>query len=113
MGNFALAHPFIGQVLNALENAIEMMSERIVKMRRELAYSPPRLNALQQILQGSVVVQVNAGPVAIAEIFLGNESFPREMRLSLLALLREFLKVCQERLCEERCEVLLSLVLTN
>ena len=51
--------------------AAETIEERTAAMEEELAFDPPRLNALHQLIQGSVVPMVNAGPTTIARTFLG------------------------------------------
>eukprot|EP01104_Vermistella_antarctica_P003930 TRINITY_DN1431_c0_g1_i1.p1 TRINITY_DN1431_c0_g1~~TRINITY_DN1431_c0_g1_i1.p1 ORF type:complete len:2060 (+),score=630.15 TRINITY_DN1431_c0_g1_i1:204-6383(+) len=61
-------------ILSPLENAIELIEDRVARLRLELEANPPRMNSLQQVIQGSVVPMVNAGPVAICDIFLANDA---------------------------------------
>ena len=42
-------------LLSPIEHAIELIDERILKFNTELNAASPRLNSLQQLLQGSVV----------------------------------------------------------
>jgi len=42
-------------ILSPIENAIELITERIQKLKVELNSRPSRINSLQQVLQGSVV----------------------------------------------------------
>ena len=62
------------RMLTPIESAIEMMSDRVELINSELQYDPPRLNSLQQVLQGSVLPMVNAGPLAVAQVFLGDDA---------------------------------------
>ncbi|KAL6049946.1 RasGEF domain-containing protein [Balamuthia mandrillaris] len=86
-------------ILTPLENAIELLEGRVQALRSQLSMNPPRLNALQSVIQGSVVTSlflsfffcfspvlpmplshfyftsqnqkvVNEGPLKICEIFL-------------------------------------------
>ena len=57
-------------VLAPIENAIELIAERSERIRAQLQNNPPRLNPLQQVLQGSVAPMVNEGPLRICETFL-------------------------------------------
>ncbi|KAH3766773.1 DOCK family protein [Pelomyxa schiedti] len=61
-------------IIEPIENAFELISERIDKIREQLEYNPPKLNPLQQVLQGSVVPMVNEGPLKICETFLSPEA---------------------------------------
>jgi len=61
-------------VIEPIENAFELISERIDKIREQLEYNPPKINPLQQVLQGSVVPMVNEGPLKICETFLSAEA---------------------------------------
>ena len=38
-------------ILSASDNAIEMMAQRVEKLRDELRFNPPRQNSLQQVIQ--------------------------------------------------------------
>ncbi len=61
-------------MLTPIENAIELIDSRNTALLNELNCTPPNIKTLQNVLQGSVLAQVNAGPVRISEVFLGNAS---------------------------------------
>lgn len=42
-------------IISPIENAIELIEDRVAKLRTELETNPPRLNSLHQVIQGSVV----------------------------------------------------------
>jgi hypothetical protein len=58
------------QILTPIEAAIENIAEQNKKLEESLYYSPPDIPQLQMVLQGSVAVGVNSGPVAIVISFL-------------------------------------------
>jgi hypothetical protein len=54
------------------------------------------LKTLQLLLQGTLLVQVNAGPAAIIKTFLANENaekFPVEQRTQLADVVMEFVRL--------------------
>jgi hypothetical protein len=57
-------------ILTPLENAIELIEGRVAALREQMQANPTRLNALQSVIQGSVVTMVNEGPIKICETFL-------------------------------------------
>jgi len=57
-------------IISPIENAIEIIQDRVLKLRAELQCNPPKLNSLHQVIQGSVVPMVNAGPLHVCEVFL-------------------------------------------
>lgn len=56
--------------LTPIEVAIDELSKQVRQLKEILAQTPHDLKKLQLKLQGSVNVQVNAGPIAYAEAFL-------------------------------------------
>jgi len=84
-------------ILSALENAIELVEGRVAVLRTQLDCNPPRINALQSAIQGSVVTMVNEGPLKICEIFLSEEAAHKYDK-EQLRILREkmvmFIKMC-------------------
>lgn len=58
--------------LTPIENATEIIIDRCKATETELMSDPINVKTLQILLQGSVIPQVNAGPLAIARDFLGN-----------------------------------------
>lgn len=49
-------------ILSPLENAIELIENRVAALRAQLTQNPPRLNALQSVIQGSVVTSTPPSP---------------------------------------------------
>eukprot|EP00002_Diphylleia_rotans_P017696 TRINITY_DN3433_c0_g1_i5.p1 TRINITY_DN3433_c0_g1~~TRINITY_DN3433_c0_g1_i5.p1 ORF type:complete len:1895 (-),score=353.68 TRINITY_DN3433_c0_g1_i5:366-6050(-) len=85
--------------LDPLSNSIEAIQRRTALLRKELESAKPSIKNLQSLLQGSVLVQVNVGVLAIANGFLGDlHKYPSEG----IALLREafqaFLSACKTAL---------------
>lgn len=60
--------------MEPIENAIWVISERVVQLRYETEALHPSTKSVQQFLQGSVLLQVNPGPLAICEVFLATAS---------------------------------------
>ena len=84
-------------VLEPLENAIELVTERCAAMVEQLESTPVRLNPLQQVLQGSVAPMVNEGPLKICELFLepGARAQQRPALVQkLLLALSNFVELC-------------------
>ncbi|EFA83784.1 DOCK family protein [Heterostelium album PN500] len=61
-------------ILSPIENAIELIKGRIVKLIEQLQTPSPRINLLQQVIQGSVFPMVNEGPLKICEVFLSKSN---------------------------------------
>lgn len=83
--------------LSPLESAIEDIQERTDATNVELSASRPRLNVLQQIIQGSVVPTVNEGPLRICQDFLAPDKIPQyppHLIVNLRAALSAFIKSC-------------------
>lgn len=79
-----------------LESSIDLIASRIVAIKKELGLQPPNTKTLQMVLQGSIMLQVNAGPLAICRVFLGNaDKFDRRRIMYLKALMTEFLLKCR------------------
>lgn len=57
-------------VLEPIENAIYGIQERVEQLRKQNESLKPNIKSVQQFLQGSVLLQVNPGPLAICEVFL-------------------------------------------
>lgn len=58
------------QELSPIEVAIDEMSQRVSELEDVVFTEPTDVKKLQLRLQGSVCVQVNAGPLAYASVFL-------------------------------------------
>jgi len=84
-------------ILEPIEHAIETIVERCDKIKEQLTNNPPRLNPLQQVLQGSVAPMVNEGPLKLCETFLSDEAKasekPEHVRLLTLAM-SNFVELC-------------------
>jgi hypothetical protein len=86
-------------ILSPIENAIELIVRQTAKVTEELLATPPRLNSLQQVIQGSVVPMVNPGPLRICEIFLApgtikNNLYDRSLVYQLMAAMEKFVRQC-------------------
>eukprot|EP01096_Ripella_sp_DP13-Kostka_P011959 TRINITY_DN4916_c0_g1_i8.p1 TRINITY_DN4916_c0_g1~~TRINITY_DN4916_c0_g1_i8.p1 ORF type:complete len:1485 (+),score=781.21 TRINITY_DN4916_c0_g1_i8:1676-6130(+) len=85
--------------LTPLLNAIEAINSRIVVIHNETICDDPNLKKLQPLLQGSVRLQVNAGPVAICRTFFEHyEKYPLEQMEELRKGLNGFLEACRQGL---------------
>ena len=71
--------------------------ERCDKIKEQLQNNPPRLNPLQQVLQGSVAPMVNEGPLKLCETFLSAEARksakPEHVEMLTLAMCN-FVELC-------------------
>ena len=96
------------QILSPIEVAIDEMESRVKELDSVINYpgkdsgSRPDLKKLQLKLQGSVSVQVNAGPLAYARSFLPSGSkdshghhFPIEKVNQLKDVFMEFIEICE------------------
>ncbi|XP_077513928.1 dedicator of cytokinesis protein Ziz isoform X7 [Amblyomma americanum] len=87
--------------LNPIEVAIDEMQTRVAELDEVVHRKPPDLKKLQLKLQGSIGVQVNAGPLAYANAFLDeskSHSYPEEEVNELRETFRQFLIICQQAL---------------
>ncbi|EFA75991.1 DOCK family protein [Heterostelium album PN500] len=85
--------------LSPIENSIESIEARTETLLSETKAAPPNLKMLQQVIQGSVRLQVNAGPQEICRIFLAEGSgYPPEFTARLRRSLSAFLGVCADAL---------------
>lgn len=96
------------QILSPIEVAIDEMESRVKELQDVINYSGrdsgnrPDLKKLQLKLQGSISVQVNAGPLAYARSFLPPNSkdshghfFPLIKINRLKDVFREFIDICE------------------
>eukprot|EP00026_Physarum_polycephalum_P000226 Phypoly_transcript_00226.p1 GENE.Phypoly_transcript_00226~~Phypoly_transcript_00226.p1 ORF type:complete len:1906 (-),score=310.18 Phypoly_transcript_00226:3-5720(-) len=84
--------------LDPIQNSIEAIEGRTDLLQTELKGSP-NAKTLQAILQGSVRLQVNAGPQEICRVFMADETkYSAEHVARLRLALRQFLQVCEEAL---------------
>ncbi|CAL8268097.1 unnamed protein product [Lota lota] len=96
--------------LNPIEVAIDEMSKKVGEIRQLCSSSDVDMIRLQLKLQGSISVQVNAGPLAYARAFLDDAStkkYPDNKVKQLKEVFRQFVEACghglniNERLIKE------------
>nr|XP_021334456.1 dedicator of cytokinesis protein 9 [Danio rerio] len=96
--------------LNPIEVAIDEMSRKVLEIRQLCSCSDVDMIQLQLKLQGSISVQVNAGPLAYARAFLDDAStkkYPDNKVKQLKEVFRQFVEACglglgvNERLIKE------------
>ncbi|XP_067265296.1 dedicator of cytokinesis protein 9 isoform X2 [Chanodichthys erythropterus] len=96
--------------LNPIEVAIDEMSKKVLEIRQLCSCSDVDMIQLQLKLQGSISVQVNAGPLAYARAFLDDAStkkYPDNKVKQLKEVFRQFVEACglglgiNERLIKE------------
>jgi hypothetical protein len=84
-----------------LDVGLEQIRKRNQLLNEELDLSPPNIKSLQAALQGSVLLQVNEGPVEVCRVFLGahaEQSYPLATLRQLDAAFRSFLDLCKQAL---------------
>uniref|UniRef100_A0A8D9FDQ4 Dedicator of cytokinesis protein 9 n=1 Tax=Cacopsylla melanoneura TaxID=428564 RepID=A0A8D9FDQ4_9HEMI len=83
--------------LSPIEVALDEMTARVAELADVVFTKPTDPKKLQLRLQGSVCVQVNAGPLAYATAFLNpalDSQYPDEKIEELKDVFREFVRVC-------------------
>ncbi|CAG0914598.1 unnamed protein product [Notodromas monacha] len=83
--------------LSPIEVAAEEMSARVAGLKLVVHAHPPDIKRLQLLLQGSISVQVNAGPLAYAQSFLTPEAedcYPSTQVAILKDIFRQFIAIC-------------------
>ena len=88
--------------LSPIEVALDEMRLRVKDIAEVVRAQPTDLKKLQLRLQGSISVQVNAGPLAYASAFLTNDnngghagpSYPEDQVHQLQELYRDFVHIC-------------------
>jgi len=82
-------------VLTPIETAVELIENRCNALLTEINSLPPSTKTLQNVLQGSVLAQVNAGPIHICEVFLGNaDNHPKNFVEKLQEAIHKFVVLC-------------------
>ncbi|XP_058510531.1 dedicator of cytokinesis protein 9 isoform X3 [Solea solea] len=87
--------------LSPIEVAIDEMSSKVAELRLLCSASEVDMIRLQLKLQGSISVQVNAGPLAYARAFLDNTSakkYPDNKVKQLKEVFRHFVDACGQAL---------------
>lgn len=85
--------------LTPIENATEMILQKAIAMQSELTSSPVNTKTLQRELQGTLLLQVNAGPAAVASEFLEGQraaDAPAAHKEKLCAAFIHFVKLLAE-----------------
>ncbi|KAM4794641.1 dedicator of cytokinesis protein 9 isoform 2-T2 [Rhinophrynus dorsalis] len=88
--------------LNPIEVAIDEMSKKVAELRQLCSSSDVDMIKLQLKLQGSVSVQVNAGPLAYARAFLDDtntKKYADNKIKQLKEVFRQFVEACGQALC--------------
>ncbi|XP_029112772.1 dedicator of cytokinesis protein 9-like isoform X5 [Scleropages formosus] len=87
--------------LSPIEVAIDEMSRKVAELRELCSVSDVDMIRLQLKLQGSISVQVNAGPLAYARAFLDDASshkYPDSKVRQLKDVFRQFVEACGQGL---------------
>ncbi|CAN9498340.1 unnamed protein product [Ophioblennius macclurei] len=87
--------------LSPIEVAIDEMSAKVAELRQLCSASEVDMIKLQLKLQGSISVQVNAGPLAYARAFLDDSSakkYPDNKVKQLKEVFRQFVDACGQGL---------------
>ncbi|KAG9335582.1 hypothetical protein JZ751_004486 [Albula glossodonta] len=87
--------------LNPIEVAIDEMSRKVAELRQLCSASDVDMIRLQLKLQGSISVQVNAGPLAYARAFLDDsctKKYPDNKVKQLKEVFRQFVDACGQGL---------------
>jgi len=83
------------EILNPIATSTELIEDRCCATEYEINARPPNAKTLQIVLQGSVLLQVNAGPLAIAKTFLGNRTAYDAAQIDRLeTAMKRFVKAC-------------------
>ena len=84
-------------IVTPIENSIALLIQRIAALDEQMRARD--YQQLSQVLQGTVLVMVSAGPVEICHVFLGNyQAYPPERVAELRALIVRVLNTCAEAL---------------
>jgi hypothetical protein len=84
-------------ILTPIETARDLIRGRSEALQKELSSGSPNTKTLQIVLQGSVLLQVNAGPLEICRLFLSEDKrkeLPEQHVQELDAAMKEFFKLC-------------------
>ena len=76
--------------LSPIEVAVEDMKAKVTDLTEVVCQRTPDIKKLQLKLQGSVSVQVHAGPVAYAEVFLSKRAGDKWHHNKIAALKEHF-----------------------
>jgi len=81
------------EIKDPIDCAIDLITHRVELLQNELNKLESDTKTLQIVLQGSIMLQVNAGPLAIVNYFLSRkDQFPKEKVDILMTKLNQFAK---------------------
>lgn len=84
------------KILSPIESAVDLLLSIVLRLKEALNCTPPNTKTVQIILQGSVLTQVNAGPLAIIREFLGHaEKYPEAEVARVAEQIRGFVRRCK------------------
>lgn len=84
------------KILSPIESAVDLLLGIVLRFKEALNCTPPNTKTVQIILQGSVLTQVNAGPLAIIREFLGNSAnYPEQEVARIGEQVRGFVRRCK------------------
>eukprot|EP01126_Amoeba_proteus_P054383 TRINITY_DN6689_c0_g1_i3.p1 TRINITY_DN6689_c0_g1~~TRINITY_DN6689_c0_g1_i3.p1 ORF type:complete len:398 (+),score=77.14 TRINITY_DN6689_c0_g1_i3:312-1505(+) len=84
------------EIVEPIDSAIDLLASRIDAIKKELVQLPPNTKTLQIVLQGSIMLQVNVGPIGICKVFLSKASeYDAKKIAKLKTALEEFLTKCK------------------
>jgi len=84
------------KILRPIESAVDLLLGIVTRLKEALNCTPPNTKTVQIILQGSVLTQVNAGPLAIIREFLGNSAnYPEAEVTKIAEQVRGFVRRCR------------------
>jgi len=82
-------------ILDPIRSAIDLIESRVLALKTELSVDPPNTKTLQNVLQGSILLQVNQGPLAVAQTFLAHpDQYPSEQVEQLREGMANFVRSC-------------------
>uniref|UniRef100_A0A3B4AAW7 DOCKER domain-containing protein n=1 Tax=Periophthalmus magnuspinnatus TaxID=409849 RepID=A0A3B4AAW7_9GOBI len=84
--------------LSPIEVAIDEMSKKVAEIKQLCSSSEVDMIRLQLKLQGSISVQVNAGPLAYARAFLDDSCAKKYPDNKVVGLCRHFVEACGQGL---------------
>jgi len=75
-------------VLEPVDYAINLLQSKVEALEKVLSGDHISPNTLQLMLQGAILTQVNAGPLAIAETFC-TKKYSKELKTNIISLLQK------------------------
>ncbi|KAF2071889.1 hypothetical protein CYY_006791 [Polysphondylium violaceum] len=97
--------------ISPIENSIETIEHRNNLLSLEINQDPPNIKTLQGVLQGSVLLQVNAGALEVCRGFLANSNrsnWPSHHIEKLSQACTKFLKLCEVALSINKVRITMN-----